>query len=196
MFAGFKKGEIEAKRVELPYLDSSLSMLVVLPSEKIDIDTFIKKLPEIQKELLHNGEMQETKVDFIMPKFKIDNDVPLNHALRRMGFEQIFSNADLKEMISTNLPVQVSDITHAAVIDVDEEGTKAAASTSKFLPNFSLHANLFEFIYSIGVQVVSYSFVQTTQFVCDRPFLFFIIDRNTRFPLFTGAVKNLPDKYN
>lgn len=117
-------------------------MLVVLPDEKTPIDDFITKLPELQKSLLKTV-TYDTKVEFTMPKFKIENQIKLNDVLKYMGLDQVFSAADLSQMVTVGQPIRVSDVTHAAAIDVDEKGTKASAVTSK-IGHFPFFSTLIE----------------------------------------------------
>ncbi|KIH49343.1 hypothetical protein ANCDUO_20582 [Ancylostoma duodenale] len=89
-----------------------------------------------------------------IPKMKIETDFELKQALIAMGVTEMFSdNADLTG-ISKAPPLKVSDAAHKAIIEVDEQGTTAAAST--FIKMVPLSARL----------------TQPIKFVADHPFIF------------------------
>jgi serpin B len=99
-----------------------------------------------------------------MPKFKFVSRFELGHALTEMGMPLAFSEkADFSGM-STTAGFRISNVIHQAYIDVNEEGTEAAAATA----------------------------VDDTRggamFVADRPFLFVIRDNRTGAILFLGRV--------
>ena len=64
-----------------------------------------------------------------MPKFKIDYDEVLNDSLIKMGMKEAFINADFSKM-KREIYINISNVIHKTYIEVDEEGTVAAAVTA------------------------------------------------------------------
>ncbi|VDM82998.1 unnamed protein product [Strongylus vulgaris] len=101
-----------------------------------------------------------------VPKMKVETDYKLKEALIKMGIDDMFSDeADLSGIVKSP-KLKVSDAAHKAIIEVDEEGTTAAAaSTVKIVPMMLIME-------------------EPKKFVADHPFLFILTkDMN---PLFMG----------
>ncbi|GBM18221.1 Serpin B9 [Araneus ventricosus] len=154
----------DCEALELPYIVDDVVMLIMLPK---------RGLKSLEQKLSHRSivkifkAMRYTRVNAAIPKFKIEFYRSLVPELKRLGVKTVFENADFSGMIE-NESVPVSDFLHKAVIEVNEEGTEAAAATS----------------------------TKTTKslipvFVVDRPFVFAIVDKRTNFVLFLGRVSNL-----
>ena len=116
---------------------------------------------------LLDGSMGEVEV--IMPKFKLTQQFDLNNVLAKMGAEEMFipGKADLSGISSE--PLCVSKIVHKAFVEVDEEGTEAAAATA------------------IGVAVMSMP-LPKPMFKADHPFLFIIRQNESGAILFLGRL--------
>ncbi|VDM68299.1 unnamed protein product [Strongylus vulgaris] len=101
-----------------------------------------------------------------IPKMKIETDFKLKEALIALGVSEMFSdNADLSGISSMN-QLKVSDAAHKAIIEVDEEGTTAAAATA------------------IKMVAESARMDDPIMFIADHPFIF-ILTKN-KHPLFMG----------
>lgn len=168
--ATFKYADLEELQVlELPYKGEEISMLILLPKgslESVEDSLTIEKLNELMRQ------MQETKLDEIyLPKFKIETKYFLKDALSRMGMPTIFSpaEADLSG-ISGNRELYVSFVIHQAYIEVNEEGTEAAAATA------------------VGVELTAV--MPKTVFRADHPFILIILQKTTGNILFLGRVVN------
>jgi serpin B len=166
----FKYCEDEKKRVlELPYKSDELSMLVFLPKE-------IEGVKEIEDTLTTEklgvllSKMRATKVDVYFPKFKMKWGTSLNEALVALGMPDAF-NQGKKPADFTGIrgDLFISNVFHQAFIEVNEEGTEAAAAT--------------------GV-VLSHSIPITPVFRADHPFIFIIKDNRTGSILFMGRLMN------
>ncbi|CAN7976859.1 unnamed protein product [Ixodes persulcatus] len=162
--------ELDAQAVELPYKGERFSMVIVLPNSKTGLpklrDNFsLKLMDEIDEEL------DVEKVHLKLPKFELKANYDLVPSLQRLGLKSVFtSDADLSG-ISGNRDLAVSDVKHASVIEVNEEGTAAASATS--------------------VGIVAKSIPQTANFYVDHPFLFYVHDVESRRVLFMGEVHEL-----
>ena len=101
----------------------------------------------------------------ILPRFKLEYEAELNDTLKAMGMEIAFGkDADFSGI---GRDLFISKVQHKAVVEVNEEGTKAAAATSV----------------KVGVKSVP------PTFRVDRPFFFAIYDNTTKTILFMGIVR-------
>jgi serpin B len=132
--------------VDLPYLNSNLSMLAVMPKPGT-ITTFERSLgPAAYGRLV--GSLQTRMVDLRMPKLRLKLQTNLNAALARLGMATAFSdNADFSGIThATSLKIQA--VQHGADLRIDEAGTVAAAATGISLmptaaaPGFTAHVTL------------------------------------------------------
>lgn len=145
--------------VELPYVGDEVSMVVVVPD---DLEAFEAELtPEGLDAML--GALRDGGIHLSLPRFTFRYQAALEPALRELGLGTLFDGPDLSGMGIGG--VAVSAVQHEAFIEVDEEGTRAAAAT--------------------GVAVAESHGPTVT---VDRPFLFFIVDQPTRSVLFLGRV--------
>jgi serpin B len=160
--------------VELPYGDGNFSMLILLPDISSDINDFIADISaQTWNNCLNNT--SKSKVILSMPKFTFKNEYTLNDVLMDMGMETAFSgSADFSGMFE-NTDALISKVKHKTFIDVNEEGTEAAAVTS------------------VGIDVTSYPGNHTNDpiiFNVNRPFVFVIRESNSDCILFLGKVIN------
>ncbi|KHJ95381.1 serine proteinase inhibitor [Oesophagostomum dentatum] len=151
--------------LSLRYKDTSYAFNIFLPKVRYGLDALRKKLTgaNIQKLL---SQLKSTYMTISLPKMKIETDFKLKEALMAMGVTEMFSdNVDLSG-ITKFPPLKVSDAAHKAIIEVDEEGTTAAAATAfKIVP-------------------VSAILEEPIKFTADHPFIF-ILTKNAN-PLFMG----------
>jgi len=111
---------------------------------------------------LNNGVVRE--VDLFVPKFKIEYETTLNEPLKQMGMEIAFSDSSDFSGIS-DAPLAISEVKQKTVIEVNEEGTEAAAVTS-----------------------VNVATSLPPTFRADRPFLFLIQESSSGVILFMGKI--------
>ena len=158
-----------AEVIDIPYGNGQYSMTILLPLEgKITKDIL---------ELLDENTLQEwinnttsTEVELVMPKFKIEYKALLNDALSKMGMEIAFTDrADFTRLFVEKYGLMISRVIHKAVIEVNEEGTEAAAVT--------------------GVEVSLTSLPpEKLMLIINRPFLFFIREKHSGSVLFAGKL--------
>ena len=162
----FKYGETEDfQALELPYQGDDLSMLIILPTEKTTekLDTNLKNAYNRANESLGN---YPVKVDVNLPKFKMETSFDLKETFSDLGAEIIFSDSADFSGIS-NESLKISSIIHKAFVQVDEEGTEAAAVTS------------------VGMNLCRAA--RPRQFNVNRPALFFIKSKENTI-LFAGRL--------
>ncbi len=159
--------------LEMPYGGNDLSMVVLLP-KKID------GLADLEKELTADklagwvGKLYRQKVIVSLPKFKTEQRVSLKQTLSDMGMKLAFldDKADLSGVAGEPHDLHISDVIHKAFIDVNEEGTEAAAATAVAVATAS------------AVRVPE----PTPEFRADHPFLFLIRDTRNDSILFLGRL--------
>lgn len=165
-FAYYETDQFQA--VSLPYGNRRLSMYVFLPRPNSSLTAFYSGLtPENWDTWMPQFRRREGLLQ--LPKFKSEYEETLNEALTALGMGVIFADqADFSQLSSE--PTAVDEVKHKTFIEVNEEGTEAAAVTS------------------VGVRVTSIGLDEPFQMVVDRPFFYAIRDNQTGTVLFMGAV--------
>jgi serpin B len=166
-FSYFKDGAVQG--LEMPYVGKDLSMVVLLPSKPDGLGELEKKLTANQLSSWL-GKLHETKVDVTLPKFKTTREFQLKKALSELGMPLAFTfNADFSGINGGKDSLRIADVIHKAYVDVNEEGTEAAAAT--------------------GVVIEARSEPPPTPvFRADHPFVFLIRDRRSDSILFIGRI--------
>ncbi len=157
--------------LELPYVEDELSMVILLPKELDGLATLENSLaPGNLKEWLQGLRKQEVVVE--MPRFKLTSQFSLKEVLRSMGMTEAFSVklANFSGMTSGR-DLFISAVIHKAYVDVNEEGTEAAAATAV-------------------VMKLRGAPRPPKVFRADHPFLFLIRDNQSGSILFMGRVVN------
>jgi len=145
--------------VEIPYRGDEVSMFVVVPQDLVEFES--RLTPELLSEI--RGSIRSGGIHLSLPRFKFRFRAPLEEALTSLGLGILFDAPDLSGILPGG--GVVDSVAHEAFIEVDEEGTRAAAATG--VPIVSSHGPWID---------------------VDRPFLFFIIDKLTGTVLFLGRV--------
>ncbi|QDU36801.1 Serpin (serine protease inhibitor) [Maioricimonas rarisocia] len=169
----FVYGETESVQLlRLPYAGGDVSMLIVLPRAE-------SSLAELEQQL--SGEqvtkwqrqMRRRKVHVLLPRFRMTSTFRLADVLREMGMVTAFDPqaADFSRM-SRQEQLMISEVVHKAYVDVNEEGTEAAAATGIVFEPTAAPVNPEE----------------PVEFRADRPFLFLLQDQHTGAILFLGRL--------
>lgn len=166
--------DLKCKVLEMPYQGGELSMLILLPEDIEDESTGLKKIEEqitLEKlrEWTKRENLENIDVHVKLPRFKIEESYILNSNLGRLGLQDLFnsSKADLSGM-SGSRDLFISKIVHKAFVEVNEEGTEAAATTAGIATFCML--------------------LPEEEFTADHPFVFFIRHNPTANVLFLGRV--------
>lgn len=176
--SGFRLVERENFRaLLLPYQGEALAMVLVLPKERTGLPATEKSLSSSGVEALLNDLQAQNpdKVRVTLPRFKIESSCNLVPAFQNLGMDLAFSaeKADFGGITGKeNAPglIWISQIQHKAFIEVNEEGSEAAAATA--------------------VEFMTRSSFGMAKFEADHPFLFFIVDSEATAILFMGRVRN------
>lgn len=162
--------DLNAEAVELPYKGARFSMVIVLPNSKAGLPKLRETLSAERLEGIH-ANLFRKRVDLKLPKFTLETEYEMVQTLQKLGLTSVFGeNADLSGVTGTNA-LAVSDVMHKAVVEVNEEGTVAAAATA--------------------IRSRMKSFVRTVNFHVDHPFLFYIRDKLTSAIWFIGEIHTL-----
>ncbi|KAF8773440.1 Serpin B10 like protein [Argiope bruennichi] len=129
-------------------------MLILLPEQRDGLKSLEESLtPQTLLDIQHR--LRKLEVDVSLPKFKLEFEKELSSEIQAIGARKVFSSrADFSEMTSSG-SMPVSEVIHKAVIEVNEEGSEAAAVT--------------------GIIMVKSSLFKL-EFRADHPFLFAIVD--------------------
>ncbi|XP_039378487.1 serpin B4-like isoform X2 [Mauremys reevesii] len=160
--------EPDCQVLELPYNGGDLSMYILLPKDYMGLTQLEKELTYEKLTTWNNPDhLKEDEVEVSLPQFKIETSAQLKQYLEALGMTDVFRPgvADLSGMAKEG-GLFVSQVVHKAYIEVNEEGTVAAAAT--------------------GDEVTTTSAGIPVQFVADHPFLFFIRHQKTKCILFYG----------
>lgn len=159
--------------VEIPYKNNSLSMLIFLPDEKDGIKDLDKNVTyEMLEKAIDN--MNKAQVNLSLPRFKTTSFFSLKSILIKMGMPSAFSDtlADFSGM-EPEKKLKIQDVIHKAFVEINEEGTEAAAATGVV----------------VGIKAVAPP-GEIIDFIVDHPFIFIIRDNKTGSILFMGRVMN------
>ncbi|KOX72798.1 Antitrypsin [Melipona quadrifasciata] len=126
----YKYGELpdlNARFVVLPYKGNELSMVIILPNEIEGLLDVQKKLQNVSlTNILNQGIEEEIRLH--LPKFKVESKMILNDNLIKMGLSDAFTaSANFSGICNENLAIDT--VVQKAFIEVNEEGTEAAAAT-------------------------------------------------------------------
>jgi serpin B len=161
----------ELKMIELPYAGNDLAMIAILPAsdaEKFSATLSFAKLHELRKHLYPQ------EVCLFLPRFKFETRYYLEQRLSAMGMPDAFDDnkADFSGLTG-HRDFHLSHAIHQAMIDVNEEGSEAAAATAMIPQPVSIPP-------------------PPAVFRADHPFIFMIVHKPTDSILFIGRVSNPP----
>lgn len=155
--------------VGLPYRDSSLELLILMPEDPKKFAEFASNLTSDTIEGLVKAQ-QKHKFTLYLPKFSIASSYgDLKPSLQKLGIRKVFTTAAELNKINAKAPLLLSKVLQKAIIKVDERGTKAAAVTA-------------------GIVMMRAVMPMMTEI--NRPFVFVIFDQKSNKPIFMGQVVN------
>lgn len=162
--------EANCQILEMPYKGKELSMLIFLPNEMEDSSTGLEKM---EKELTYDNFVEWTRPDMMdeievqvgLPRFKMEEKYDMKEVLMSMGMVDAFTMSDFSGMSPANNLV-LSKVIHKAFVEVNEEGTEAAAAS--------------------GAVMMLRCALRPVSFIADHPFLFFIRHNPSMSILFAG----------
>ncbi|KAI4876111.1 hypothetical protein NFI96_026145 [Prochilodus magdalenae] len=165
--------EMNCQILEMPYTGKELSMLIALPNGIEDDTTGLEKLEqnltyENFKEWTRPDKMDNVEVQVSLPRFKLEETYDMGQLLISMGMVDAFDRVkcDFSRMSPCN-DLVLSKVVHKSFVEVNEEGTEAAAATA-------------------AVMMMRCAMLRPERFLADHPFLFFIRHNASGSILFCG----------
>ncbi|WP_199302739.1 serpin family protein [Oscillatoria sp. FACHB-1406] len=159
--------------VSLPYgKEGRMSFYVFLPKSNSSLESFYQQLTLVNWQTwMQRFSRRDGKIE--LPRFKLEYETQLKEVLETLGLKTIFdpNTANFSKM--TDASVVVDRVKHKSFVEVNEEGTEAAAATS------------------IGIRVTSMP-PPPFQMTVDRPFFFAIRDNRSGEVLFMGSMLEPP----
>lgn len=162
-------GDEHVQVLTIPYGNELFAMTIVLPREHANLDSLAS---ELSPELWQNWRVasEEYEVELALPRFKMAYKVELKKILKALGMEIAFAPgvADFNRLLVERDDAFINEVRHKTFVEVNEEGTEAAAVTS------------------VGVEITSAPTI--VRFRVDRPFIFAIHDLVADTILFIGKI--------
>ncbi|KAJ8688155.1 hypothetical protein QAD02_023950 [Eretmocerus hayati] len=172
MRGSFKNGllpELEARFIELPYKNKELKMVIILPNKMDGLSDIEKNLSSLILSRLAESNDDARGFDLYLPRFKIETTIDLQQPLQKLGMGSIFgSAADFSGIAKA--PLKIGKVLQKAFIEVNEEGSEAAAATETEIEQLS----------------------GNSKFDVNHPFAYQIVkeaSQNERIVLFSGVVR-------
>ncbi len=161
--------------LDMPYSGGNISMMILLPKQDSQLSTLEQTLTS-GKLMGWESDLKDQRVEVYIPKFKFDTEYLMAKDLQDMGMKAAFSpDADFSGM-SGQKDLYISSVIHKAYIEVNEEGTEAAAATAV------------EMEASVSPNEPQGPTIPV--FRADHPFIFFIQDKETGAILFMGKMND------
>uniref|UniRef100_A0A672IRU5 Antithrombin-III n=1 Tax=Salarias fasciatus TaxID=181472 RepID=A0A672IRU5_SALFA len=153
----------QVQLLEMPYSGDDITMVMILPSKDTPLSK-VEEMLDLGKLSSWLDQMKETTVSVQLPRFRVEDSFSLKEKLQSMGLRDLF-NADRDGSDG----IYISDAFHKAFLEVNEEGSEAAAATSVVVIGRSINLN-------------------REVFVANRPFLLLIREATINTLLFVGRV--------
>jgi len=158
--------------IRLPYVGDRLGMLIFLPATNSSPNKLLAGLDGDAWREKIMPKFQQREGTIVLPRFKLEFKADLVRSLKGMGIQQAFSSAANFSGIA-NMGLYISGVDHASFVEVNEEGTEAAAATQVTVALTSAMPRSRPF-----------------QMIVDRPFFFAIEDSSTHSILFMGLIND------
>lgn len=153
-----------------PYDDGKFALMVILPDDpEISASDYLAKMTSDSYWDLWESRRDKDNLRVLLPEFTSEYETELSHILIDMGMKDAFAAADFSNM--TDSSVRIDKVIHKTYIDVNEEGTTAAAATATVM--------------------LTYGASNNTVVTCNRPFVYAIVDLDTGLPVFLGTLDNI-----
>ncbi len=154
--------------ISLPYGDGSVSMVIILPRAGVSTNDLLKTMNQESLEATLASQ-EVSMVDLQLPKFHVEYSAQLREPLQSLGIRDAFTQS--AEFSGMGSPRYISAVIHKTMMDVDEQGTVAAAAT--------------------GIGMARLIEMAPEKFIVDHPFICAIRDNDTGALLFLGVI-NFP----
>ncbi len=155
------------KLIDLPYGNGQFSMTLLVPEGQHTVNDVVQELNQ-EKLSAWLAAADTSGMELHLPKFKLEYKTKLNETLAALGMGIAFSSgADFSNMVEGAYPLAISEVMHKTFLEVNEEGTEAAAVTSV---------------------VISVTSAGPAALDVNRPFVFLIREKSSNTILFIGKL--------
>lgn len=163
---------LRCSAIELPYLGNKMSMVILLPDQNDRVEDLVARISSQNLNNLY-ARLTSTLVNLWLPKFKIEQSMALIPPLESLGIKDLFQErvADLSGFTGSG-GLFVSAVQHKTYVAVQETGTEAAAATA------------------VVISLTSIAVGNPVEFKTNRPFVFFIRDKESNSILFIGTMQD------
>jgi serine protease inhibitor len=158
--------------LEIPYKSNELSLIVLLPKERSGLPGLENSMTVANMQQWLSRLEPVSKVIVTIPKFKSTQQFELSTALRGLGMPQAFAAGTDFSGMTGKRDFAISAVIHKAFVEVNEEGTEAAAATGVTMRAMAMRAPV----------------APPPVFRADHPFIFLIRDNGSRSILFMGRM--------
>ncbi|SHE67729.1 serpin B [Mariniphaga anaerophila] len=158
--------------IQLSYGKGNYNMYVFLPQTGKNLQEIINELNEENWNTWMKSFTETRNIDIKLPRFKYKYEITLNDVLTEMGMKIAFTRAADFTGINRDGRLNIDYVKHKSFIEVNEEGTEAAAVTI------------------VAIERTTVGGPTKIPFNVNRPFLYAITEKNTGAILFMGTVKN------
>ncbi|XP_060098425.1 serpin I2 isoform X1 [Heteronotia binoei] len=168
----FSDRNVSYQVLELPYKGEEFSLVLILPAEDVPIKE-VENLITVEMIKDWFAKMEEDdEIEISLPRFKIEQKLDLKETLQALGVIEIFNNGCDLSGLTDAADVHISQAIQKVCIEVNENGSEAAAST--------------------GMHMAAIMSMAQNQFVANRPFLFILKHNSTGSIIFMGRLAS-PD---
>ncbi|XP_019388235.1 PREDICTED: neuroserpin [Crocodylus porosus] len=177
-YGEFSDGSNEAGGIyqvlEIPYEGDEISMMIILSRQEVPLVTLE---PLVKAQLIEEwaSSVKKQKVEVYLPRFTIEQEIDLKDVLKSLGVTEAFGRSADFTAMSDNKELYLAKAIHKSFIEVNEEGSEAAAAS--------------------GMIAISRMAVLYPQVIVDHPFFFLVRNRRTGTILFMGRVMH-PEAMN
>jgi serpin B len=164
----------DGQMVQLPYRDDDLVMTIFLPRPELKLEDWLAKQGRGKNWQAAVSAMKDREGSVDLPRVKFDFTAGLVETLQTLGIQRAFTDdAEFNGILQSPVPLKIDFVIHKTHIDVDEQGTKAAAATS----------------IGMGAGAAAPSEEEPFSMRIDRPFFLSIGDADKHKILFMGIVR-------
>ncbi len=165
------------------YKGSEIAFVGLLPPKGMSVDEYVASLSGQEFRKGWSERSNAFEVDLKLPQFKLDYDTSMKDTLQEMGIRIAFTDdADFSQMIvptAETEAVKISDVLHKTHIEVDKDGTKAAAATAVIIDK--------------AATAFPPKKPPVKEVYLDKPFVYALVDTQTGIPLFLGTMNSMAD---
>ena len=158
------------------YYDGGYAFMAVLPKEGISVSDYAASMDGDTLATLFDCKSAKYDVSAKLPEFSYDWDGDIKNTLADMGIKQAFNSETAQfHGMTEDTDLYIDKVIHKTHIELDRNGTKAAAATAAMMKDAAMIAEEKE----------------TKEVILDRPFIYSIIDTKSGLPVFIGCVNDI-----